>query len=250
MLTTLLVASLIGCSAKRGERIVRSNDLHVNVKTQGKGKPVVIFENGMGSSLDAWHNIPDSIAIHTSVFSYDRAGLGKSGSSSAKRTVPNMVEELREVLKKDNLEPPYIYVAHSMGSYLARYYAIRYPDEIKALLLVDPSPDRLYDNYTEKEYNDFQNFGNESYAESSTGVKREWENYLKNRKYVQNEQVSDNIPMVIVSATQWDFFSYHSDMMNTHKSSKHIKVEGGHDIHQEKPDLIIDLIQELIHISE
>lgn len=250
LLTMAFVVPLIGCLAQGKERIVTVDNVEINVKIQGKGGPTVIFENGMGSSLDAWEAIPDSIATLCTVFSYDRAGIGKSGISASPRTIPIMVEELRTVLKNEGLTAPYVYVAHSMGSYLARYYASQYPDEIQAILLVDPSPDRLYDDYTEKEYRDFQKFGNESYAESSPGVKGEWQHYLKNRKYVQEKSISDTIPMVIVSATQWDFYSYHSGMMNKNNTSKHLKVEGSHDIHQERPELIIDLIQELIGLSQ
>ncbi|MGI9531049.1 alpha/beta fold hydrolase [Lutimonas sp.] len=250
VVTLVLVLSLFQSFGQGKERIVQTEGLQINVKTQGKGKPTVIFENGMGSSMDAWEALPDSIATFTAVFSYDRAGIGASHISHASRTVPHMVEELRAVLKKEKIAPPYVYVAHSMGSYLARYFATAYPDEIQALLLVDPSPDKLYDDYTEKEYTDFQNFGDESYAESSEGVKQEWEHYLKNRKYVQEKAVSDTIPMTIVSATQWDFYSYHSGIMNKNENSKHLQVEGSHDIHQEKPDLIRELIQELISVSK
>lgn len=244
----VLVIPIFGCFAQGKEHIVQTEGLQINVKTQGTGNTIVLFENGMGSSMDAWEGIPDSIATFTTVFSYDRAGIGKSNISAAPRTIPTMVEELRAVLKKEGLAPPYVYVAHSMGSYLARYFATQYPDEIHALLLVDPSPDRMYDDYTDKEYKDFQNFGNESYAESSPGVKGEWQHYLTNRKYVQEKPISDAIPMVIVSATQWDFYSYHDGIMNKNSHSKHLKVEGSHDIHQEKPELIIALIQELISV--
>ena len=242
----LFISVLMGCSLSEQERLVTIESSRINIKTQGSGNPTVIFENGMGSSMDAWESIPDSIALLTRVFNYDRAGIGKSDTSAVARTVPNMVEELKEVLEKEGLRPPYIYVAHSMGSYLARYYALHYPDEIGALLLVDPSPDQLYDDYTEKEYKEFKDFGEASYAESTIGVQREWKNYLPNRKYVQNDSISNEIPMVIISATQWDFSAYHAAMMNDHKNSRHLKVEGSHDIHQENPTLIIDIIKELL----
>lgn len=242
----MIVFSLIGCQEKNAERLVKINDSNFNIKAFGEDGFTVIFENGMGSSMDVWGSIPDSISSLTNVFLYDRAGLGKSDTAAAERTIPNMVEELRLLLKKEEINPPFIFVAHSMGTYIARYYAAAHTDEIKALLLIDPSPDKLYDNYTEKEFREFKQFGDQSYANSSVGAKHEWENYLKNRKYVQNESIPDQIPTVIVSATQWDFFKFHSGMMNKNKSSKHLKVEGSHDVHQEKPGLMVDLIKNLL----
>lgn len=245
-ISIIIAIVLTGCSTKEQERFVDINDSIFHIKEYGKGDLTIIFENGMASSMETWKSIPDSISRMSNVFSYDRAGIGKSETTSTKRTIPNMVNELRQILRKENLQPPYIYVAHSMGSYLARYYSIHYPNEISALLLIDPSPDKLYDDYSEQEYKDFKSYGDKSYSNSNTGVKREWENYLDNRKFVQNTSIPDNIPIVIISATQWDFYNYHSELMNNNENSKHLKVDGSHDIHHENPELIIDLINELI----
>lgn len=242
----IVLISMVGCFSEPQKKFVDIDGTKFHIKHAGKDDPLVIFENGMASNMEIWKSIPDSISKISSVFTYDRAGIGDSETTSAKRTVPNMVEELRQILKKEGLKPPYIYVAHSMGSYLARYYSIHYPQEISAVLLIDPSPDKLYDNYTEKEYNDFKREGDKSFANAKIGEKREWGNYLDNRKYVQGALISDDIPLVIVSATQWDFYDYHHKLMNNNTNSKHISVEGSHDIHQEEPDLMIDLIIELL----
>lgn len=249
-LSIIVLISLVGCSSEPQERFVDIDGTKFHIKRAGHGDPLVIFENGMASPMGIWKSIPDSISQITSILTYDRAGIGKSDPASKKRTLPNMVEELRQVLKKEGLEPPYIYVAHSMGSYLARYYSIHYPAEISAVFLIDPSPDKLYDNYTEKEYNDFKSEGDRSFANSKIGEKREWESYLDNREYIQGVVISDDIPLIVVSATQWDFYNYHGELMNKNKHSKHLQVEGSHDIHQERPDLMIDLIIELIEITE
>ena len=118
------------------------------------------------------------------------------------------------------------------------------------MLLIDPSPDKLYDNYSDQEYADFKNHGDKAFINSSIGAKREWKNYLNNRKYVQNSSISNSIPLIILSATEWDFYDYHSEMLNENKNSKHLRIEAGHGIHQEKPELIIDLIEELIIIAK
>jgi len=227
------------------DTFVELEDFKVHIKIRGEGKPIVIFENGMGSSLDTWKNIPLEVSALTKTVNYDRAGLGKSDLSPNPRTIPNMVDELRRALKQQNLQPPYIYVAHSMGSYLARYFAITFPEEIKALVLVDPSPDKMYDEYSPKELQEFIAFGNKSYKDAQEGTKLEWQNYLDNRTYVQTP-IPDAIPIVILSATQWNFYEYHENIMNTHPKSKHLKVEGSHDLHHEQPELIVDLIKELL----
>ena len=104
----------------------------------------------------------------------------------------------------------------------------------------------MYDEYTDEEYREFQAIGNKSFANSSEGEVKEWENYLDNRKFVQNKPIPDDIPLIIVSATEWDFYDYHEAMMNNNLFSRHMSVEGGHGLHEEQPKLVIDLINELI----
>jgi len=115
-----IVFSLIGCQENNTERLVKVNDANFNIKAFGEDGFTVIFENGMGSSMDVWGSIPDSISSLTNVFLYDRAGLGKSDTTAAERTIPNMVDELQLILEKEKINPPYIFVAHSMGTYIAR----------------------------------------------------------------------------------------------------------------------------------
>ena len=242
----LFVIIAFGCRQKRMDRFVKIQGGEIHIRNFGKGSPTILFENGMGSKIETWKNIPDTIAKNHQVFLYNRAGIGDSELSNKERTIPNMVEELREILKKETIEPPYIFVAHSMGSYVARYFASEYPKEIQGVLLVDPSPDVLYNEYSQVEYDNFKAIGDNSFKNAGKGEWLEWQNYLDNRKYLQNRPISDDIPIFLLSATQWDFYQYHSKIMNKNTFSKHLRVEGSHDVHQEKPELIIELIQELI----
>lgn len=246
----ILLIIVFSCNKKHKPNLIGLQNLSIQTKQQGQAKPTIIFENGMASTFKTWTTIPDSISKQNKVFLYNRAGLGESSLSSKERTIPNMIKELNEVLKKEKIEPPYIYVAHSMGSYLARYYASKFPNEIKGILLIDPSPNKMYDEYTEKQYKEFKKIGDDSFSNSTEGEKLEWKNYLNNRKYLANSKISDQIPMIIISATQWDFSKYHKDMMNNNKFSKHIIEKGSHNIHEEKPELIIKYIRELIQNSQ
>ena len=69
---------------------------------------------------------------------YDRAGLGWSSPSPYERTPSNIVRELRLLLRKAAIPPPYILVGHSFGGVVARRFAIDHPSEVSGLVLVDP----------------------------------------------------------------------------------------------------------------
>ena len=123
------------------ERYTNIDGQKYRIKDLGKGDIAVILESGMSDSLEVWDSIPDSIAEFTRVFLYDRADIGKSDTSRVERTIPNMVNELRSILQQENIKPPYILVGHSLGSLITRYFSSEYSDEVKGLLLLDPSPE-------------------------------------------------------------------------------------------------------------
>lgn len=144
----LLLFVLFSCTSD-------SSEVSLEHKIVGHKTPVIIFENGMASTFETWQQIPDSLTEKATMLLYNRAGLGRSDTAKTKRTIPNMVEDLNSLLKEKDLKGPYIFVAHSMGSYLSRYFALKYPEKVSGILLVDPSPDQMYDEYTEKEMLDF-----------------------------------------------------------------------------------------------
>ena len=68
---------------------------------------------------------------------YDRAGYGWSDHSSDSRTSDHIVTELNALLIQANIQPPYLLVGDSFGSYNMRLYADRYPEQVVGLVLTD-----------------------------------------------------------------------------------------------------------------
>jgi pimeloyl-ACP methyl ester carboxylesterase len=133
------------------ERYISIDGQKFRIKEFGVGDVTVIFESGMSDSLEAWRAIPDTVALFTHVFLYDRADIGKSDTSRLERTIPNMVLELKSILKHEKINPPYILVGHSLGGYITRFFSSQFPDDVKGLLLLDPAPEAYWENMTKKE---------------------------------------------------------------------------------------------------
>jgi len=126
------------------EKLVEVNGYHYNVFTQGlenrkSTAPVIIFENGMGVDLGNWKEIIAQVSAMAPVFAYDRAGIGKSDKIFQMPTAKFVSESLHDILKKLNIAPPYILVGHSLGGLYIRSYAGFYPEEISALVFIDPA---------------------------------------------------------------------------------------------------------------
>ena len=66
-----------------------------------------------------------------------------------------MTDELRELLRAAGVPAPYVLAGHSLGGLYARHYAQRFPDEVAALLLLDPAHED-YNAYMPRELNELR----------------------------------------------------------------------------------------------
>lgn len=119
-------------------RLVDVGSQRLHIYETGQGSPTVILEAGISATCVNWRSVQNAVAGFTRVVSYDRAGLGWSDPARTPRTAERITEELHELLRAANIPPPYILVAHSFGALVVRLYAMRYPEEVAGLVLVDP----------------------------------------------------------------------------------------------------------------
>jgi pimeloyl-ACP methyl ester carboxylesterase len=114
----------------------------VNVLTLGTlkpGVPAVIFESGLGSTLDTWGTTLTEIAASTRVVAYERAGIGASEPRPEPRTFTQIVRELRGLLEKTGIPAPYVLVGHSLGGAIVHAFALSYPEEVAGIVYLDSS---------------------------------------------------------------------------------------------------------------
>jgi len=105
---------------------------------EGAGAPPVVLEAGIAGTSLGWAIVQPKIATFTTVYSYDRAGLGWSDPARSDRTLANITLELRSLLESAAVPSPYVLVGHSFGGLLVRAFACRWPELVVGLILVDP----------------------------------------------------------------------------------------------------------------
>ncbi|KAJ5950105.1 hypothetical protein N7454_001689 [Penicillium verhagenii] len=105
----------------------------------GTYQPAVIIEAGLGSSQSEWVAVQRLIAAKARVYTYDRAGYGRSQASPLPPTAQNRVLELTHLLDAAAIEPPYILVGHSYGGVLIREFLRRHPEKVAGMVIVDSS---------------------------------------------------------------------------------------------------------------
>jgi len=105
---------------------------------QGHGRPTIILEAGLMSTMLSWSDIQRQLAGSYRVVSYDRAGLGWSDVGPMPRTAERIVEELHSLLDRAAIPPPYLLVGHSFGGLTMPLFGARYPAETAGMVLIDP----------------------------------------------------------------------------------------------------------------
>ena len=97
--------------------------------------PSIILDHSLGG-LDGYFLI-DRLAELGEACIYDRAGYGWSDRAFLPRNSDNITIELDLLLTQAQIEPPYILVGDSFGSYNMRLYAHKHPEKVAGLVLVD-----------------------------------------------------------------------------------------------------------------
>lgn len=108
-------------------------NLHFYLK--GEGAITVVIDHSLGG-IDGYFLI-DEIAKITRVCIYDRAGYGWSNQSPKPRCSQQIIQELDTLLTLGKIEPPYILVGDSFGSYNVRLYANHFPEKVAGIVLTD-----------------------------------------------------------------------------------------------------------------
>ncbi|MFP2926128.1 alpha/beta fold hydrolase [Pyxidicoccus sp. 3LG] len=118
---------------------------YVDMPATNPDAKTVVFVHGLGSYLKFWRSQLD--AFHQQgyhVVAVDLPGFGKSDKPGTfPYTMEAMADVVRELVQGLGVDKP-ILAGHSMGGQTSLSYAIRYPEDLSALVLVSPAGFELF----------------------------------------------------------------------------------------------------------
>lgn len=131
-LAAALGLAVTGC-ATTGER--DPVERHVS----GSGRPVVVFQSGLGDGLGVWSRVQAGLPEDLTSYAFSRPGYGRSVAVDAERSPCAAAAELRAGLRQAGLAAPYILVGHSLGGLYQYAFAKLHPAEVAGIVLVEPT---------------------------------------------------------------------------------------------------------------
>lgn len=133
-----LVAALIAiCAGTAGAQNRQTGFAEVNgtrlyYEVEGSGQPLV-FIHGFTLDTRMWDHQFDEFAKHYRVIRYDARGFGRSGAIAGAFST---ADDLRALLAQLGVKQAHV-VGLSMGGRYAVDFALRYPETVSSLVLVD-----------------------------------------------------------------------------------------------------------------
>ncbi|ANU18433.1 alpha/beta hydrolase [Planococcus maritimus] len=224
--------------------------LYCKVLGEDTDGPVIVFDSGYGVPTRRWNSIKTEVSSFSKLLIYDRAGLGRSTLDSRPRHSLQHVENLRNLLQKKEVKPPYMLVGHSFGGLNVRLYASMYPEEIAGLILLDSCHEDQNKLMAEELSSDMQadyygQFGAE-------GTLAEFEQSLEQvRKY----KTLGDMPLTVVTGgnqpdhteESWGhWMDFQKGLAALSTKSRHVVLtDVGHSVHIDNPEAVVQEIRKM-----
>jgi hypothetical protein len=248
-----LAVILSACSSVPHSQVETIDHRNIEFSSTQHSTTPVIFESGLGGTMEWWKAVLQQISDDTTTFAYNRPGYGKSERVLTDRDADHIVSELRLLLHHKNIKPPYILVGHSLGGLYMQFFARRYPEEIKALILVDSTHPKQLEGEGAIDRQSFLVRG--LLGVLVTGSAKDELSYLsKSGEQVLNLPTIQHLPVYVLSASKPmqeksaladDSNEKRKDIARLYPGSIQIWVNSGHGIPLENPASVVSAIRDI-----
>ena len=251
-LAIVLSIFVCACSGFSGYRILTTRDSKSEYISIGSGPPVIVFENGMGVTMDTWEDIFHELGRKHRLFAYNRPGYGGSYTHLPLKKAGDIAEQLRDILRKTGHYPPYILVCHSMGGIYVNLFARMYPQEVKGVVFIDASHPKQY--AYQKKYDPW--FSISKFAAEGTDTAYEFRFMETVEEEFRQAGQFPQIPLIVLTSgkdemeasgkmrSQWLWFQ--DDLASLSEKSEHrIVKDSGHFIYIDQTEVVIRAIRKV-----
>ncbi len=123
--------------AKAPSKFIVINNTRIHYRDEGSG-PVIVLLHGVLASLHTWDIWANDLTRDHRVIRFDVPAFGLTGKvDNDQYDLENYLSIMDQFFKELNIPEPFVIVGNSLGGYLAWNYAVKYPQRISKLALLD-----------------------------------------------------------------------------------------------------------------
>lgn len=128
-------------------QLVAVNGHRLHVYAEGAGNLTLVFLSGSGTTAPTldFRGLYRRLSDDHRTAVVERAGYGWSEDGGTSRDIDTVLKETRLALELAGESPPYVLLPHSMSGLEALHWANRYPDEVAAIIGLDPATPPIYE---------------------------------------------------------------------------------------------------------
>lgn len=120
---------------KKNTHYIKAGNSYIHYIEEGVGEPI-LFLHGNPTSSYIWRNIIPYLCDKGRCLAPDLIGMGKSGKPGLKYGFMSHYQFIREFIEKMGLAN-ITFVLHDWGSAIGFYYAMNYPENVKAIAFME-----------------------------------------------------------------------------------------------------------------
>lgn len=131
--------------ADADSKFIEINGITVHYKEMGQGDTTFILLHGFGASVFSWHAVMDDFAARGHVIAYDRPAFGLTSrpmpgdwTGESPYSMNANVELLSGLMDALGVQKA-VLVGNSAGGAVSVAFALKYPERVQGLILVDPA---------------------------------------------------------------------------------------------------------------
>ena len=228
---------------------------------RGSGQPTVVLEAGSGADSSTWSAVFDALAAVTRTCAYDRAGRGRSDPIE-RQTLRHAAGDLRVLLSTAGETPPFLVVGHSLGGAFGRVFGAENREEIAGVVLVDTFDPDLQEDWIHPLLGPLRS----EYEHGLDGL-RDTVSAVDSLDWPTSEaQLRESsiagLPVEVLTAPRseprlsaaqnveiakaWES-AYQS--LSPGMVRRTIAEGAGHNVHIDRPDLVIDAVRRLVDLA-
>ena len=144
-LSWMLIGLLVPVVAFANPDFVKVKDYDLEYEIAGSGTQVILLEAGGSAGMSDWDPVFQRLSEHAKVIRYSRVGNGNSTVIEQHFTSRDYADQASSLLLELGIQQPVILIAHSYGGSVARDFAAAYPEQVKALLMLEPASEHDVD---------------------------------------------------------------------------------------------------------